>query len=324
MVVATPLRLIGIIFFLYLVWQADFHSIYSKWERITWIYIFPLPLLSGLMLTLRALRWRLLLNVQGVYLSPQTTWIAYAIGVFCGIVTPGRLGDLAKAFYVRERTGFDWPRSLSSAVVDRALDIGFMGLATLWAIFYLEFPNTVISLISSTSFLFVIGLIFALFIIIIVFMKVFSDSGNNWFLVLNHLKIGLAEAKGMLSVAGPNCVILTFLAYGLYFLLTILLAKSISMPLLAGQVVAAIILVGIASYLPISIAGLGTREAMLLLVMNQLQIENSLEVTLIFSSLFFVFCFVVPGSIGFICFWRQPMSFTDFRNEIQGEIHGRS
>ena len=147
MVVATPLRLIGIIFFLYLVWQADFHSIYSRWERITWIYIFPLPLLSGLMLTLRALRWRLLLNVQGVYLSPQTTWIAYAIGVFCGIVTPGRLGDLAKAFYVRERTGFDWPRSLSSAVVDRALDIGFMGLATLWAIFYLEFPNTVISLL---------------------------------------------------------------------------------------------------------------------------------------------------------------------------------
>ena len=74
MVGVKPVRLIGIIFFLYLVWQADFHSICSRWEKISWIYMVPLPLISGLMLTLRALRWRLLLNSQGAYLSPQITW----------------------------------------------------------------------------------------------------------------------------------------------------------------------------------------------------------------------------------------------------------
>ena len=60
------------------------------------------------------------------------------------MVTPGRLGDLTKGFYVYERTGLDWPRSLSSALVDRLLDIIFMGLAAIWAIFYLDFSNRII------------------------------------------------------------------------------------------------------------------------------------------------------------------------------------
>ena len=324
MVGVIPVRLIGIIFFLYLVLQADFHSICIRWEKISWIYMVPLPLISGLMLTLRALRWRLLLNSQGAYLSPQITWVAYAIGVFCGIVTPGRLGDLAKAFYVRKRTGFDWPRSLSSAVVDRLLDLGFMGLATMWAIFYLEFPKTVIALLSSQSFFLMVGLVFAVLGILIVLVKRFIVSENSyWSLAVDQLRIGLVEARSMLNATWWKCILLTLLAYGMYFLLTILLAKSIYMPLLASQVIAAIVLVGFASYLPISVAGLGTREAMLLLVMNQLRIENSLEYTLIFSSLFFVFCFVVPGSIGFFCLWRQPMTFKGFRKKIEGEIHGQ-
>ena len=324
MVGVIPVRLIGIIFFLYLVWQADFHSIYSRWEKISWIYMVPLPVISGLMLTLRAIRWRLLLNSQGAYLSPQITWVAYAIGVFCGIITPGRLGDLAKAFYVRNQTGLDWPRSLSSAVIDRLLDIVFMGLATMWAIFYLEFPKTLIAFIPSENFVLMGGLVFAVFSILVVATKRFRVSGNSyWLLVVDQLKISLVEARGMLNATWWKCIILTLLAYAMYFLLTILLAKSIYMPLLASQIIAAIVLVGIASYLPISVAGLGTRDAMLLLVMNQLRIENSLEYTLIFSSLFFVFCFVVPGSIGFFCLWRQPMSFKGFRKKIEGEIHGQ-
>jgi uncharacterized protein (TIRG00374 family) len=322
MVWTKLVRCLGIIFFLYLILTADFHTLYNRWEKISWLYIFPLPFISGLMLTLRAARWRLLLKTQGVCISPRATWVTYAMGVFWGMVTPGRLGDLTKAFYVHERTGFDWSRSLSSALVDRLLDIGFMGVAAIWAVTYLGFPNKIFAIILNSNFVFMSGLIFAIFLILITMMKAFRHAEKSWFLFASKLKIGMNDAKVMLKIEGWNCVLLTFLAYGLYFILTIFLAKSIKLPLMSFQVVAAIILVGIASYLPISIAGLGTREAMLLLVMNQLEIENGLELTLIFSSMFFVFCFVVPGSIGFICFWRQPMSFFDFRKEMRRKLYG--
>ena len=315
-------RLIGIIFFLYLIWTADFYTLYDRWEKISWLYIFPLPLLSVLMLTVRAARWRLLLKAQGVCITPRATWVTYAMGIFWGMVTPGRLGDLTKGFYVYERTGLDWPRSLSSAMVDRLLDIIFMGLVAIWAVIYLDFSNRIIATILNSKFVFLSGLIFAVLLILIMMKYLFKDTEKSWFSFVSKLKIGVDDAKVMLKVAGWNCVLLTNMAYGLYFILTIFLAKSIMLPLGSLQVVAAIVLVGIASYLPISIAGLGTREAMLLLVMNQLKIENGLELTLIFSSMFFVFCFVIPGSIGFICFWRQPISFFDFRKEMRRKLYG--
>ena len=316
-------RFLGVIFFIYLVYSADFNSVFMRWEKVSWIYIIPLPIISGFMLTIRAIRWRLLLNVQGIYLTPYSTWSAYAIGVFCGIITPGRIGDLAKSYFVRQKTGVDWPRALSSTVVDRLMDIVFMGLASLWAIFYLDFPRTLMAFLSVTESLFAIGLLFALVVTMLIVLKINRGIVANFkVLIVNYLKIGLGEAKNMLSATGWKCIALTIVAYGLYFLLTVLLAKSIFLPLLTSQVVAAIVLVGIASYLPISIAGLGTREAMLLLVMEQLKIEKGLEFTLVFSGLFFVFCFVVPGTIGFFCLLRQPLSYKGFRKEIEGKING--
>ena len=77
--------------------------------------------------------------------------------------------------------------------------------------------------------------------------------------------------------------------------------------------VAAIVLVGLAAFLPISVAGFGTREGLLALVFAHRAVPDSLEMALAYSGLFFGFCFAVPALMGFACWLKNPLSLAELR-----------
>ena len=97
----------------------------------------PLPVIfafaaAGASLILVAVRWRMLLGVQDVTISPWESVRLTFLGVFFNTVVPGTVGgDLFKAYYVAKHTP-NKAGVLVSTFVDRA--IGMMGLALLSAI----------------------------------------------------------------------------------------------------------------------------------------------------------------------------------------------
>jgi uncharacterized membrane protein YbhN (UPF0104 family) len=79
-------------------------------------------------LAVKAARWRIVSASMNVPLSWGDAWRIYAIGLAAGTFTPGQAGDALKAWYV-QRKGYTLARGLGSSVFDRLFDVA--GLAVL-------------------------------------------------------------------------------------------------------------------------------------------------------------------------------------------------
>ena len=132
------LRALGLGLFAWLVGRSDWAELGRVLKGVDSTLLYVLPLLTAIMIGLRAWRWNLMLKVRQQGLSPGRVWSIYSIGLFLGSVTPGRLGDLAKAWYVRSEGELSWDQALAGALTDRLFDVGFMGVLAIWAIFQLD------------------------------------------------------------------------------------------------------------------------------------------------------------------------------------------
>lgn len=303
---AWLLRGIGLVLLAWLIDQAEWQQLSILLTQINLGDLYVLPLLTAVMLGLRAWRWNLLLAAQDIKFPLSRAWAVYAIGVFLGSFTPGRLGDLAKAFYLRQERRVSWERAVAGALLDRLFDVFFMLVVAVWAVYHLDFlPGMTLQRAIAGA---AIGLVFAVLI-----MKgrrpeeAFGRWLRSWklFGCIGNLRV---ELSGLLNRVGIGALVLTCLAYGVYFTQTALLARAIGLELSVADVSAAIVLVGLAAFLPISVAGLGTREGILTLVMVRKAVPNSLEMALMYSGLFFAFCFVFPAALGALCWIKTPLS----------------
>jgi uncharacterized membrane protein YbhN (UPF0104 family) len=95
------------------------------------------------------------------------------------------------------------------------------------------------------------------------------------------------------------------LAYALFFWQGWLLALALDLPL--GMVYLAVCLsvAGVAALLPISFSGLGTRDAILILLFAPLGLAA--EEAVAFSTLFFLTFYVGGGALGAIAWQVKPL-----------------
>lgn len=120
---------------------------------------------------------------------------------------------------------------------------------------------------------------------------------------LAQMRSGLLQMTGgvLAWVVG-----LTVLAYGLYFLQAYWLAKSMDLPLDMLHTSFAMALGGLVSLLPISISGLGTREAVLVSYLGRLGIQA--EQALSLSLLVFSASYIFGSLLGVVAWWFHPIS----------------
>lgn len=309
------LRLVGLGVFCWLLSQAQWHSLQILSARIDIVQLCLVPILSVLMIGVRAWRWNLLLSLQNMEFPLLRSWIYYTIGVFLGSFTPGRIGDMAKAVYLKEELQVSWEKAVAGTLADRLLDVGLILVLGGWAIYYEDLWN--LRFAQWGAVVGVSGLFFAL----LLFSRPLRTSVSRRIKHYRtyHLFMGLKEEmKGFYNWMGVFTIFLTLLAYSVYSVQNILLARALGFSLSAADVIAAVVLIGLAAFLPISIAGLGTREGLLLLILAHKGVPNSLEAALMFSGLFFAFGFVFPAVLGFACWLKYPLSFGKIGKEALG------
>ena len=132
---ATGWRLIGIVVLLALIWHVGAGNVF----RVV-LGVDPLSLASGALLTmgvlfLRSWRWRILCGGFDINLSVGDAIRLYLLGTFVSSIAPGRAGDFAKAYYLRERQ----PEAglavgIATVAYDRLLDLGQISALALGAI----------------------------------------------------------------------------------------------------------------------------------------------------------------------------------------------
>lgn len=268
------LRALGPLLLAWILWQ-NRDQLGIAWNTLRGVRWVPLVLSFALVfpfVLLKGWRWQLILDDLGEHVPWRRLTFYYALGIFLGAATPGQAGDFLKAWYLKE-DGHDLGAALLSTVVDRLFDMGIMGILALSGLYALwrVFPRagTVLLL---TAMLLGIGLVLSLLL---------SRSWRNWwidrvlrFLVPASVRRYLQERDARAYVdrffLSPRNALLggaiSLLSFSTTFFRLWLLIPALGKSLPFAIFVPTIALVALGSLL--SVAGLGTRELILLTILS--------------------------------------------------------
>lgn len=304
------MRLIGpalLAFFIYTSWaNGTLGDLYRNLaEADPWPILLSLALLPPF-LWIKAWRWRRILRAMDLDLPLNTAAGLYIVGIFLGQTTPGQAGDLVKAWYLHDR-GQPIAPALLSVVLDRLFDLLVMASLAPIGIFALGqlLPGQELR----TGVVVLMGLGLAVTTVLLV-----ARGPRQWMLTRvlpvilprrlgaalerwNHQLSALALSPWLLTIVSIASLISAFFTF--YRLWLLFVAVGVQIPVYIVVGVSA--LVALLQVLPISIAGVGVRDAALAAVL--LPYGYSVETALAVSALFLLINLqhIVVGFI--VSFW---------------------
>ncbi len=307
------LPLIGILLFVSILVNIDLNVIIGLFARIRLEYVFlSLSLLIPAIL-LRAVKWKIIIKSYETKFSLMSAAKAWLIGFFLGIITPGRIGDLSRAYYLRREGNINMGSSLTTVIADRIVDIGML--------FFLASVGLVmIATVFSKAWEILFYIIF-LFIIFLLGLSAFSKKSFTRF-VLKPLSKRVTPAKyqadlsrvfhdfyhGIDLISKYNIAITVFVAFVAWIVVILQyylfsLALNIELPFLFFFAI--VPAVALLDALPVSFSGIGTREAALVFFfsLNGASAETAVSLSL----LIFIMIYLVNGFVGMLLWIRDPI-----------------
>src|SRR3989338_2398070 len=300
-------QILGPLVFLYILSKIDYQFLFEEIKLLKWHFLILAVGLMIFKITFKALRWRIILLSLNVSISKISALNLYWSGALTGLATPGHFGELIKVYFLKNR-GHNVFHSFFSLILDRIIDILTL-LIFGFLIFLIFLKNIGVYVIS-------LGLIF-LFIIIFIFLildqrtflhKVFNKLFQRFLPVdfSDYSRFSFSKFfKGLKDLKKKE--VFYFFAYLIigwffYFLSRYLVALSLGLDLSFMTITAISILVAIITALPISIAGLGTREAAVIYFFSLFGLNK--EIAVLFSLLIFTVDILVI-SLGLIFYLRE-------------------
>ncbi len=289
-------RLVGIILFIIFIYYSDYSRLILHFSSVKIDFIFYAIIITPIFFVLKIFRWYFLLKSIGINYSFANATITFGAGLFAGQITPGQIGELIRGVFLGKR-GYDYALAIQSVVIDRLLDLTLLFLITIpGIIWYLNTNiNTIIHIIIIS--ISIIGCFYFIFKLLIktysfntkslLHKQLFklSHSFKLFYQSIKNYKVGFVLIG--LTVAS---LILNLIRF--YF---ILLSLDIDLQILHFIFVSTFAMV--AGLLPISIAGIGTREAAYILVFNDLGFSNELAIS--YSVLILIICYLFNVVWGF-------------------------
>ncbi|HEU5099955.1 MAG TPA: lysylphosphatidylglycerol synthase transmembrane domain-containing protein [Roseiflexaceae bacterium] len=301
------IRLIGPALLLLFIWRSDWSRLLASFSSIN---IWPVLLSLALMpvfIAVKAWRWNLLMRELGMQAPPLGYSMAlYTIGLYLGGLTPGQSGDFIKAWYLKER-GQPLAPALFSIVLDRLFDFLIMALLALLAL--VEF----LDLLPRSAQIATIAFAAIVFTLTPLLM---ARGPREWIitralpLLPTRVREAIARWRDQLGALSLRPALLAKLvvasvasaASTIARIYVLFLALSLSIPLLA--IVSSTALIAILQALPISFAGIGVRDAILVLVLDRY--GSTTEQALTLSALYLLIN-IEHIIIGFLVSLRYPL-----------------
>jgi len=309
--------LIGIFLFVIIITKIDLESILTNIKNVKIFYFLFALLLSFPLLITKSYCWNYLKKKQNIYYSQKDSFLMYCVGLYIGSITPGRVGEVSRIIYLK-RDGHSLGKSLVSFILDRASDFVFLSIFLFFGIlFFLNFfdKQILILLIVIVSLIFLLLISLKSNLIKLLLKKLFylftpSKYQKSW-------KVNFQDfVKNIKIYSFRNYLIIllmTAFSWFFYYIQMYIVARSaniISVPLLSLSVILTV--VGFITLIPISISGIGTRDAALIFFLTPFIITK--EQIIIFSSLILLTC-LFHTLIGFICWLIKPIRFSS-NNQI--------
>jgi len=262
--------------------------------------------LNAIPLWLKVLRWQLILRARGIRYGTRDAWLAFSASLYLGMLTPGRVGDVLRIRYLRHDTGARYAEGLASVVLDRLADlyvlVGFVAAAVA------HWGGVLSPRLALVSWLLVAS---CLALPLVLMVPGTSDA------VLTRLYRRVArepEADGMavflesLRTSAKRSalpmLVTTLAAFSVNFLQGKLLADAMGLHLSIFDVVSLQSVQSLLGLMPISVSGLGVREAFYAAVFPGL--GHTAEQGASYGLLVFLVMYVAQVVIGAVAWQLRP------------------
>ncbi|HPA48262.1 MAG TPA: lysylphosphatidylglycerol synthase transmembrane domain-containing protein [bacterium] len=278
------LRLAGIPFVIYVIWKIDWSEVLSIYQRLGLLTM--LGMLAGLLVSfwIKVHRWRVLLRFQGIEPTWWDVFFAFSEAYFYGFLTPARLGEAYRMRHLSQ-WGLGMKRAVGNLLVERGMDIAFLanlGLFTLG--FYSTYPSY-------------FGVAYGLVAVVV------ASGIGGWILWrFQYLRTWIAHEDG--SFGNWRLVWLccghTVASWAILYLIVFWVRGVLGIPMGPAMTLFCFVLSTAVTAIPVSVAGLGTKELALMqfLAFWGYPPEQAVAFSLIFA-LVFVLNLLFSGAIWF-------------------------
>jgi len=293
------LPIIGVIILIFIVVTLDLNKIYKVFLSIDPFYSFicffaiiPIVLMTNI-------QWQILLKKQKIKVSFIYSIKNIFIGYFYGFISPGGLGAYTRALYLEQESKCPLPKCLSNIIIFNTtnyitlLFLGVIGAVILSSIFPYLFIFIIILIIIVVSLLLFLlkkeksKIVFTK----IIEIRVFAALKDR---LINSLDTFYEDIPRFNDIIIPFiiCIISWFVSSAeLYFI-----SKLFNIDVSFFYFIFIFIVADVIASIPISIYGLGTREAALITIFSFFDVvpENVLSLSLFW----FVIIWLTPSIIG--------------------------
>lgn len=303
--------LIGLLVFAFILLKINAAQALTYLLSVDKAYFIASAALSFPIFFLRGLRWRYLMGRQGIAYGTKPVTSMYFSALYIGLVTPGRVAELARLMYLK-RDGHSLGKALFSVVFDRLFDA--VALAAFAMIGLLLFTGT-LKVPAQTVYTAMLVLVaVTLLLAVLLLTGLFKRALMVMLGFLFFKKLGKAarasvtDFLGGLSIFNIKTVAVaagfTLASALLYYLQAYLLTAAVGFKISFFYLVFAVSVATFAALAPVSILGIGTRDAAFLYLFQHAGISNELAIT--YSALVFANILVLAGVCA-VSWFRNPV-----------------
>lgn len=239
---------------------------------------------------IRTAKWEVLMRAVDVKTSFWRDMKILIIGTFYGMITPGRVGEVARSFYMKERKSTTLPTIIWEKVIDILILILLSTLSSL--LFFDDIRLFYLTLL--------ITLLFIVFLALAVNKKMIGMLAKLFKIPDDHKKDYL---KNMLKIAKNKTAMFKAFFIGVFYYIINLIAACFVLrslnPAANLELVYALPIIILFGNAPITVAGLGLREFISVLIFRTFGESASFGFS--FSLLWFIMITGLAGIIGY-CF----------------------
>jgi len=303
------LRVVGLLIFLIIIYKVNILNIFEILSKIKINYLFVAISLTIPQLLIKTWRWKYILQLQKINYSLKKAFIVYLASTYIGIITPGRIGDFIKVFYLKEDQTLSGGRAFSSVLVDKFLDLMTLLIFAILGIAVFSLSKNVAIPIFIFLFFFISALIILLnkminrniikFINKVAIIRKYKEK------IELHFEDFLRGMKDLRSIKILIPILSSLGAYLVFFLQCYLIAMSLSITITFFYLAFCVSIANIISFIPISIAGIGTRDATLIVLFSTIGLSK--ESAISYSLLFLFVIFISTGIMGSFAWFRRPL-----------------
>jgi uncharacterized protein (TIRG00374 family) len=307
---------LGIVIFIYLVFQIGLLGVISNLMKANILYLAIAFCIYCPIFLIKIFKWSYLISVHGKKHSFSVIAQLFLASYFLSLVTPGKIGDLARSIYLKKDLKMPLGKSLSTVILDRIFDISiiisFAFSGMLLFINYFGFVYSfnvfiIFGVLFLAFFYVILNKKYAKFIskrILLSFISKKYKEKYNFSSLFNEFYDSselIIRNKRMLITSIALTAITIILGIIQIKIITLALNLDISLMFL----LLAIPILYLSEMIPLSIAGMGTRDAVAILLFSLISIPSGIAFSISITMLIFNYIF------GFFCmiFWlKKPIS----------------